>query len=139
MDRNELESQVLWTGGGYGFGIGDGILAWGMQEPCHGEPDWPSVVSVHGDKALYTDEELATIVAYARDKTAQYDKMFRVRMGANIVIIGKEVYDWVDPPRTRWLRKRLTWQSGPMHSDTLDEAIAYLYQMDNIPVSEPSS
>lgn len=119
MSREELERQLLWNQGGVGLGSVAGAALWNMQAPGPGKPDWPSIVAVGGDPSTYTDEELRKIVAFAQKVTERYDRMFRVRMGANLLILRKD-------GDGRWLRKRLTWCKGPMYSESLDEALAVL-------------
>lgn len=120
MERTELIGQVEWNSGGYGFGICSvaNSMMWAMDEPNAEKPDLKSTVAICGDPAKYTDEELEKIVAFAKRRDEKYDSMFRYRRGCNMILIGKE--------DGRWMRKRLTWTMGPMHSPTLDEAIAVM-------------
>jgi len=126
MNRKELEDSILWSGGGAGFGLCSvaASMSWAMDEPTKDKPDLISIVSLGLPKEKYTDEELAKIVKFAKRKTANYDKMFRYRRGANLIMFDKQVGE----KDTRWLRKRLSWEIGPMFSPTLDEAIALMLE-----------
>jgi hypothetical protein len=122
-DRKALEARVLWNNGGYGFGICAvaGAMLWNDQRPKDGEQDWPSIVALCGERSKYTDDELVKLVEFADFATKRYDALFRVRMGANLILFDKNVYD---DGRVSWMRKRMSWDSGPMYSPTLDEALA---------------
>jgi hypothetical protein len=129
MNRKELRllliDQVEWNSGGYGFGICSvaNSMMWAMDEPSADKPDLKSTVAICGDPKKYTDEELEKIVAFAKRRDKKYDEMVRYRRGCNMILIGKEEDN---APSHRWMRKRLTWNRGPMHSPTLDEAIAFM-------------
>ncbi len=69
-----------------------------------------------GNPAKYTDEELAKLAEFADEQDRRYDEMFRWRRGCNAILFDKV-------ETGRWMRKRLTWQYGPMFSPTLDKAI----------------
>jgi hypothetical protein len=92
-------------------------MAWAMDSPGKGKPDLKSIVAVSGPPEKYTEEELKELVAFSKRMTADYDRMFIYRRGANMVCIDKT-------PDGRWMRKRLTWEIGAFYSDTLKEAIA---------------
>jgi len=121
MKRDELLNHVEINSGGYGFGICSVAtsMMWAMDEPSADKPDLKSTVAICGDPEKYTDEELEKIVAFAKRHDEKYDSMFRYRRGCNMILIGKE-------ENGRWLRKRLSWEYGPMYSPTLDEAIAVM-------------
>jgi len=125
MKRDELINQVEWNSGGYGFGVCSvaNSMMWAMDEPSADKPDLKSTVAICGDPAKYTDEELEKIVAFAKRRDEKYDSIFRYRRGCNMILIGKEEDN---APSHRWMRKRLTWNMGPMHSPTLEEAIAVM-------------
>lgn len=122
MERNELIAQLEWNEGGYGFGIcsfaNSMIWAMDMPDPERGKNDLKSVIAVCGDPAKYTDDELVKIVEFSKAATARYDKMFNVRRGCNLILLDKREGDGA------WMRKRMSWEYGPMYSKTLDEAIA---------------
>lgn len=121
VTRQELIDQLEWNSGGHGLGLcsfGNAIL-WRQSRPGPGERDLKGIVAVSCPQESYTDEELAKIAEFNKRLTAKYDEMFRVRMGANLILIGKM-------DNGRWLRKRLTWEIGSMYSDTLDEAIKFM-------------
>jgi hypothetical protein len=115
-NRKELVARIMWNNGGTGFGLCRvaGMILHEMQRP---DPDWISVVAVSGPPEKYTDEELEKLADFSDRRTARYDKMFNVRAGANAICIDK-VND------TCWMRKRMSWEYGPMHSPTLTEAMA---------------
>ncbi len=121
LSRDEMIAKLMWSSGGSGYGIcGIGAaFLWESQRPEPGQPDWPSIVTIQGPKEKYTDEELAELVAFSEEKTAEYDKIFRHRMGANLIVMDKL-------PEGRWWRKRMSWEIGPMISETLPEAIAFM-------------
>lgn len=114
--RKALIERIMWNDGGTGFGICRvaGMMLHEMQKP---NPDWKSVVAVSGPPKKYTDAELEKIADFSDRHTAHYDQIFNVRAGANAICINK-VND------SCWMRKRMSWEYGPMHSPTLDEAIA---------------
>ncbi len=119
MDRKDLIAELMWNSGGTGFGIctvGNQLM-WALDQPGPNKPDLPSIVAVSGKADEYTDDELRELVAFSRKQTARYDEMFGIRRGANLICVGKE-------PSGSWLRKRLSWECGPMYSKTLAEAVA---------------
>jgi hypothetical protein len=120
--REELAAQVIWNSGGSGLGICRvaNALIRAMDRPGPNNPDYPSIVAVSDPQEKYTDEELTLIVEFAQRATAKHDEMFRFRRGANLILFDKEEWNG----RTLWMRKRLTWEYGPMFSPTLVEAIA---------------
>ncbi len=121
VSRQELIAKLEWNQGGTGFGICSFAMAaiWAEDRPGPDKPDLKSIVAVNGPPDKYTDEELAKIVAFAERKTAAYDQMYRWRRGANLILINKHDTGI----GTLWLRKRLSWDHGPMYSATLDEAL----------------
>jgi hypothetical protein len=119
MKRAEMIKKLMWNQGGAGFGIcsfGNAMI-WAMDEPGPNKPDLISTVAISGDPKKYTDEELAKLLDFSQKQTARYDAMFNVRRGCNLIVFDKR-------EDGMWLRKRLTWEFGPMYSRTLDEAIA---------------
>jgi hypothetical protein len=112
--------KLMWSEGGTGFGICSvgASLIWALDRPGPDKPDLKSVVTVHGSPDDFTDEELAKLVEFSEERTARYDEIFRWRRGANLILIGKPSH-----MQGKWLRKRLTWDHGPMYSDSLEEAI----------------
>jgi len=119
MARQQMIDALMWTEGGMGFGVCAvaTAMAWQMSKPKTKADDLKTVVAISGQPADYTDEELEKLVAFSQRRTARYDKMFSVRMGANLICIAKT------GPNS-WMRKRLSWEHGPMFSPTLDEAMA---------------
>lgn len=130
MSRKELVEEIMWNDGGYGF-RGGGIvasMAWAMDAPSASKPDLKSVVAVSGPPRKYGTDELRKLATFARQRTAAYDKMFRYRRGANLVLFDKVDSD-------TWMRKALSWESGPMFSATLDHAIAFMAKSrDDVPM-----
>lgn len=129
MTRDELVATLMWNQGGTGFGLCEvaGAMFWATTpEPASREQDLKSIVAISGPPEKYTDEELRLLVAFARRRTAEYDEMFRYRVGANLICIGKEVR-WDDKQGAlieTWNRKRLSWNQGLMWSATLEHALA---------------
>ena len=123
MTRAEMVKKLLWNSGGDGFGICSfaSSMLWAMDRPGPGKPDFPSIVAVGGSPADYTDEEIKKLFDFAEFATARYDKIFGIRRGANLILVRKPT-----EPGGSWLRKRMSWVSGPMHSPTLDDAIAFM-------------
>jgi hypothetical protein len=126
--KQRIADKLMWLAPDSGLGLGVCSIGnsdiWSSQRPSGIEPDWKSVVFIKGPHEKYTIEELKKLLKFSQEKTAKYDKMFKVRMGANIIIIDKQ-------SSVRWLRKRMTWEYGPMHSETLDEAIATFMEKGN--------
>jgi len=120
-DRQLLIDAIEWLSPDSGTGMGvcavANAFAWAIANVAP-EDDLKSVVVVKGPSDKYTDEELAKLLAFSCAYTAYYDEMFTQRMGANLIIFDKREFD------SAWLRKRMTWDQGPMYSKTLDEAIA---------------
>lgn len=112
--------QIEWNEGGMGFGLCAvaSSLRWSLARPNEprGADDLKSVVAVSGPPSKYTDEELAALVEFSAERTAKYDEMFNWRLGANVICINK-----LDSGC--WMRKRLSWEYGPMSSPTLQEAL----------------
>lgn len=119
--RQDLINRLEWNNGGMGHGICSfaSSMLWAMNRPKHprGEDDLQSIVAVSGPPDKYTDEELAALVAFSDEQTADYDKMFNWRLGANLICINK--FD-----ETSWMRKRLSWEYGPMFSTSLEDALS---------------
>ena len=118
MNRDEMIEKIMWNEGGMGMGVctvANSFLMNSMS-PESRENDWKSVVAISGPPEKYTDEELEKLVGFSERRTAHYDSMFRYRMGCNLICINK-----ID--ETRWYRKRLTWDMGPMTSSSLDDAM----------------
>lgn len=118
--RQEMIDKLQWNDGGMGHGICAvaSSMMWAMSRPEHprGEDDLKSIVTVSGPPDKYTDEELAALVEFSDQRTAKYDKIFNYRLGANLICINK-----LD--ERAWMRKRLSWEYGPMISPTLQEAL----------------
>ena len=93
-----------------------------LDEPGPDNPDFPSVARVARPPELYTDDELASLVAFAARQTAEHDRLYAYRRGANLILLQKVV----TPDDTYWLRSRLCWLQPPQWQHTLDEAIARL-------------
>lgn len=129
MERQVMIDRLMWltadSGLGYGIPSFTNMLIQSSMTPSKPEDDWKSVVAIKGPADKYTDKELEKLVAFSDAYTADYDTRWRVRMGANLIIMDKVTFNWTDPPTTRWLRKRQSWERGMMHSDTIDEAIAH--------------
>ena len=123
VTREEKVTKLLWNSGGNGFGIcsfANSIL-WAMDRPGPDKPDFPSIVAVGGSPEDYTDEEIDKLFAFSEFATARYDRFFGIRRGANLILFRKPT-DSGGP----WLRKRMSWEMGPMYSPTLDDAIAFM-------------
>lgn len=105
--REELVNRFTWN---YGRG----------GHPGPEETDLPSTVFLCGDPAKYTDEELSKLAAFADEKDRRYDAAFNCRRGCNAIIFEKIEKEG---DIVAWRRRRLTWESGPMVSKTLDAAI----------------
>lgn len=58
MNRKELEAQIMWNGGGIGFGICSVAAAMlhEMDRPTPETPDLPSIVAIGLPKEKYTDD-----------------------------------------------------------------------------------
>jgi hypothetical protein len=119
MNRKELESKIMWNGGGTGFGICrvGNMMAWELQPPA--KPDLLSIVAVGLPKGKYTKEELTKICIFSERATKDYNTRNRYRRGANLICLDKR-------EDGKWLRKRMSWTMGGFFSDTLDEAIAVM-------------
>jgi len=119
MKRPELIEKLMWNSGGTGMGVCTVANAFVMNSmvPESKQEDWKSVVAISGSPEKYSDKELEKLVAFSERRTANYDRMFRYRMGCNLIFIDKV-------EENRWLRKRLTWDMGLMYSVSLDEAMA---------------
>jgi len=116
--REELIAGIVWNSGGCGFGICGvaNAMSWAMDRPGEGKPDLSSIVVVRGPPKKYTDEEIRELAAFSERATADYDRRWNYRRGANLICFDKA--------DERWMRKRLTWKMGAFFSDTLKEAIA---------------
>lgn len=120
LSRRQMVEKLQWNRGGYGFGICEVAMSmmWAMDRPGPGKSDLKSVVAVSWPPKRYTDQELKKILAFSERITADYDKMFQWRRGANLVLIDK-LGDG------RWLVKRLSWKN-PVCKPTLEEAFAVI-------------
>jgi hypothetical protein len=116
--RKELVEKLMWNQGGTGFGVCSmaNAFMWAMDRPGPGKPDLKSVVAICGEPKKYTTEELELLVEFSTKATERYDKMFSERRGCNLILIDKRA-------EGSWMRKRLTWEMGPMYSPTLQEAL----------------
>jgi hypothetical protein len=126
MSCEELLQELMWNTGGTGYGVCAfaGMMLAAMDHPEPNKPDWKSIVAVQGDPrdaAIYTDEELRTLVSYSRANTARYDQMFSWRRGANLIFIWKTTWE----NNTEWYVKRQSWETGPLRFSTLEEAVAH--------------
>lgn len=119
MNRQELIEKLMWNDGGVGLGITPIATSFmlNLMKPKSKEDDWKSVVAVSGPPEKYTNKELQKLVDFSERRTAIYDEMFSYRMGCNLIHINK--YD-----ENTWLRKRTSWDMGPMFSKSLDEAMS---------------
>lgn len=121
--RQEMIKDMVWltsdSGGSFGSCSFGAAFIWGDQMPSADNPDWKSIVFVKGPAEKYNDEEIGKLYQFSVEKTAEYDKLFTVRMGANAIVMDK-----VAGEKIYWLRKRMSWECGPMYSETLEEAIA---------------
>jgi hypothetical protein len=120
MDRKAMINRLQWNEGGMGHGVCAvaSSMMWAMSRPKEprGADDLKSVVAVSGPPTKYTDEELALLIEFSDERTAKYDAIFNWRLGANLICINK-----LD--NGCWMRKRLSWEYGPMVSPTLQDAI----------------
>lgn len=120
MKRQELIDHLQWNDGGMGHGVCAvaSSMMWAMNRPKEprGADDLKSIVAVSGPPKKYTDEELAALVEFSDAQTRKYDEMFSWRLGANLICVNKLSED-------AWMRKRLSWEHGPMVSPTLNEAL----------------
>ncbi|HEX5426561.1 MAG TPA: hypothetical protein VFW94_23640 [Candidatus Acidoferrales bacterium] len=107
MTREELIARFVWTA--------DGVV---FHHAC-GEDDWASTICLTEPSAKYSDDELGKLAAFADEQDAEYDRVLPRREGCNLTVIDKCADG-------RWMRKRLTWYLGPMHSPDLDAALAFL-------------
>jgi len=114
--RESLEARLLFNSGGYSFGTG-GSLAWSFSSGH--APDLPSVVAITGPAEKYTDTELQTLADVSDALTAAYDEQWTERRGANLWIVDKVDYDTPRP----WMVKRLTWEYGYPHHETLSQML----------------
>lgn len=115
--REELIGRLEWNNGGMGYGICAvaGMMLNLLDKPGPGHPDLKSIVIVSTPAEKYTDEELERLVQFSDFMTADNDKRWKIRRGANFICISKI-------ENGRWMRKRTSWQFGVMFSETLDEA-----------------
>ena len=122
--------EMVWltpdSGGGFGCCSFGASFLWSDQMPTEDHPDWKSIVFVKGPAEKYSLREIRKLHRFSMEKTAEYDRLFSVRMGANAVVMDK-----CQGERTYWLRKRMSWECGPMYSETLDEAISVFMQRRN--------
>lgn len=118
LSREALVEELMWNEGGNGFGICEvgNQLRWALERPGPDKPDLKSIVLVNVPAEKYTDTQLRWLVLFSRHVTAKHDEVCKRRMGANLIVIGKEQED-------RWLRKQLTWTMGPMYSKTMLSAM----------------
>lgn len=124
MTRAAMEAEIMWNGGGMGYGIARmaGIMMAAMDQPGPNKPDWPSVVAVSGPASKYSDDELRALVEFSRRQTRDYDRRWKWRRGANLVCIDKGEPN--ADGSTSWFRKRQSWDTGMMWSATLEHAMA---------------
>ena len=123
MSRQEMIDAMEWTapdsGLGYGVCAVGNMLMWAMDAPGPGHPDLKSIVAVLGPPGQYTNAEIRRLWAFSQRRTRDYDRMFRYRRGCNLIIIGKHTWSC-----GAWIRKRQSWDRGPITSPTLGEAMA---------------
>ncbi len=118
MTRDEMISKLMWNNGGGSYGICTVGSMFAIA--CAPKQTLPSCVAVGGPADKYTDEELTKLVQFSENSTANHIKSVgSVLYGDNLTIIDK-----ID--ECRWLRKRISWEMGPMFSNTLDDAIAFM-------------
>jgi hypothetical protein len=118
MSREQMIESLMWSGGGAGFGVCKvgAMFLWADQRPGPDEPDWPYVVTVQGDPKIYTDDELRQLLAFSEEMTARYDRMWKWRVGANLIVIKKSAETCC------WYRKQMSWEMGYMWGSTLEDA-----------------
>jgi len=110
---------------GYGFGICSfgNMMRWNIRRE---KKDWGSIVGTKVPLERYTKEDLIKMLLFAQKVTTDYDKYFRIRQGANIVILNKDdSRTYEKKPFKQWMLKRLSWESGKFYHDNLDEAIEF--------------
>jgi hypothetical protein len=120
--KEELIAKLMWNSGGAGYGVCAvaGAMLWGMDQPTETRPDLISIVAIGGSPCEYSDIELKRLVEFSEAATANYDKRWRYRRGANLICISKHE----DSTGVYWMRKRMSWTMGSLFSPTLDEALA---------------
>jgi hypothetical protein len=120
----EAARNLVWlepeSGHGSGLCAVTGMMAWALDEPGPDRPDYNSIVFVKGPTTKYSEEELRLLAAFGARRTAKYDRMFTIRRGCNAIIIDKVISEW--DGSIRWLRKRMSWERGAMHSPSLPAA-----------------
>lgn len=109
----------MWNDGGWGFGAApfSGSMLWSSDKPGPKKPDLKSIVAICTPQDIYTDDELAKLLAFSKMKTDEHKKRGEYCRGSNLIIFEK------CPVTGRWMRKRLMWVV-PSYSPTVDEAIA---------------
>ena len=114
MTRKELIQRLSWNSGGMGYGV----ASIGMQLAMRmSGKTIPSIVVVSIPQDKYTDEELSKLVAFSEKMTEDFKRRFGgPLLGDNCICLEKM--------EGCWMRKKLTWECGPMTSPTLDEALA---------------
>lgn len=114
--RQSLIDQIMWSDGGAGWGV---CAVGNMMMAQQSKQTLKSIVSLQGSPDEYTDEELAKVVEFSKIRDERHRKICgEILIGDNVIFLRK-----MDG---KWLRKRRSWDIGPMFSDSLDEAMAFM-------------
>lgn len=114
--REQLVEQLLWSEGGASWGV---CAVGNMVAAVMTRQEIKSCVTVQGDPADYTDEELRKLVKFSRDQSAVHVRVCgNILSSDNLYILRKE--------KSSWLSKRRSWEFGRMYSPSLDDAIHFL-------------
>lgn len=115
IDRVKLAESIQWLTPDSGTGFGICSFA-GMI--MHQSGPKISMMLVRGPMDKYTDAELALLADFAQHVDVTHPK----DSGWNNMVFDKETL-W----NPRWLRKRMSWEMGPMYSLSLPEALGIFY------------
>ena len=114
--RQQLIDALMWSDGGTGWGV---CAIGNMLAAKMNANEIRSCVTVQGNPDDYTDEELEKLVAFSKERSEYHRRICgNILSSDNLTIIRKN--------KNNWLRKRRSWEYGPMYSNTLDEAIAFM-------------
>lgn len=114
--RQSLIDQIMWSDGGSGWGI---CAIGNMMMAQQSKRAMKSIVSLQGSPDEYTDEELGKVVEFSKVRDERHRLICgEILMGDNVIVLRKM--------GSKWLRKRMTWNIGPMFSDSLDEALEFM-------------